>query len=123
MSVFDRIRTWAPFGDVPEIGAEELRQALLGAEPPALVDVRTRVEWEQSHIEGSISVPILRFEERLDGLGLDAARPVVVLCLSAHRSIPAVRVLRARGFGAAAQLEGGMLAWWKRKYPTVRAGA
>jgi rhodanese-related sulfurtransferase len=35
---------------------------------------------------------------------------VVAICLTAHRSIPAVRLLRARGFEAA-QLAGGMLAW------------
>ncbi len=123
MPVFDRIRAWAPFGAVPEIHADELLAALDLPVPPVLVDVRTRVEWEQSHIAGSISVPILRFDERLDGLGLDPLRPVVVLCLSAHRSIPAVRILRSRDFHGAAQLEGGMLAWWARRYPTVRAGA
>lgn len=121
MSVFDRIRTWAPFGAVPEIRAEELHAALAGADPPVLVDVRTRTEWEQSHIEGAIPAPIVRFEAELDRLAIDPARPVVVICLSAHRSIPAVRVLRARGFQAAAQLEGGMLAWWRRRYPCVRA--
>ena len=121
MSVFDRIRTWAPFGAVPEIGADDLRAALAGAEPPVLLDVRTRVEWEQSHIDGAISAPIVRLEQRLDELGLDPARPVVVICLSAHRSIPAVRVLRGRGFRGAAQLEGGMLSWWRKRYPCVRA--
>ena len=38
-------------------------------------------------------------------------RPVVAICLSAHRSIPAARLLRAHGFPDAAQLAGGMLAW------------
>ena len=74
MPVFDRIRAWAPFGAVPEIHADELLAALDLPVPPVLVDVRTRVEWEQSHIAGSISVPILRFDERLDGLGLDRVR-------------------------------------------------
>jgi hypothetical protein len=49
-------------------------------------------------------------------LGLDPSRPVVAICLTAHRSIPAVRLLRNRGFDAA-QLAGGMRAWRARISP------
>lgn len=39
--------------------------------------------------------------------------------ISAHRSIPAVRKLRARGYEAR-QLRGGMLAWWRAGLPCER---
>jgi rhodanese-related sulfurtransferase len=55
-------------------------------------------------------VPITEVRDRLGALPLDAARPVVAICLSAHRSIPAVRLLQQGGYDAA-QLAGGMLAW------------
>lgn len=119
-SLLDRARTWAPFGDVPEVAPDALRAALDGDDPPVLLDVRTEAEWRVSRLRGARSVPIAGFERALDALALDPARPVVAICLSAHRSIPAVRILRDRGFARAAQLRGGMLAWWARGLPTER---
>ena len=46
----------------------------------------------------------------LEGVRLDPARPVVVLCLSGHRSRPGTRWLRARGYQAYS-LQGGVMAW------------
>jgi rhodanese-related sulfurtransferase len=86
--------------------------------PPQVVDVRTATEWHRSRIPGAMNVPIQELRQRLDSLSLDAGRPVIAICLSAHRSIPAVRLLRARGFEHAVQLQGGMLAWWKAGYAT-----
>lgn len=114
---------WIPFGKVPEMPAdqvERLRQdAATGLQ---IVDVRTSLEWKASHIPGAISVPITEFNTRLPGLQLDKARPVLAICLSAHRSIPAVRKLRQQGFKQAYQLQGGMLSWWKAKLPTTGDG-
>jgi len=44
--------------------------------------------------------------------GTDRERRIVAVCLSAHRSIPAVAALRDNGYVNACQLQGGMLAWW-----------
>ncbi len=110
---------WLPFGAVPELAPAELRAALAGAAPPQLLDVRTGAEHAGGRIEGARSVPVTELAARLAGLGLDPGRPVVAICLSAHRSIPAVRLLRARGFEAR-QLAGGMLAWRRAGLPEVR---
>lgn len=120
MSVFDRARAWAPFGEVPEVDPEALHAALDGDDAPVVLDVRTEAEWRAGHVRGALSAPITDFARALDALSLDPTRAVVSICLSAHRSIPAVRILRARGFARAAQLRGGMLAWWLRGLPTTR---
>ncbi len=115
MGVIDSMRRslwWLPVGKVPEVGARELDAMRKGAEPPQILDVRTVAEWRRSHIPGSVNVPISELAGRLDALGLDKGRAVVAICLSAHRSIPAVRLLRARGFEQVTQLAGGMKAWW-----------
>jgi rhodanese-related sulfurtransferase len=44
---------------------------------------------------------------------------VVAVCLTAHRSVPAVRLLRERGFEAV-QLSGGMMAWRAARLPEAR---
>lgn len=121
MSAWNRFRKgfwWLPFGRVPEIDASDLNAGLGGDSPPVIIDVRTRAEWRRSHIRGAVSVPVHELKSRLSSLHIEAQQPVVAICLSAHRSIPAVRLLQARGFGHAVQLKGGMLAWWKAGYPT-----
>jgi rhodanese-related sulfurtransferase len=60
-------------------------------------------------------------KDRLASLQLNTEQPIIAICLSAHRSIPAVRLLQARGFENTVQLKGGMLAWWNKHYPTERA--
>ena len=116
---FDRLRRkqwfwWWPFGKVPELSAHQL-DAMLGpgSALPQLVDVRTSNEWVTGHIAGAINVPISELGSRIDGLKLEPKRPIVAICRSAHRSIPAVRLLRQHGFDNACQLQGGMLAWLK----------
>jgi rhodanese-related sulfurtransferase len=124
MSWYGRLKErlwWVPFGRVPEISAFELNERLSGNHPPQLVDVRSGAEWRRSHIEGAINVPIQELRARTPELQLDPGRPVVAICLTAHRSIPAVRLLRARGFDDAVQLQGGMLAWWREAFPARSA--
>ncbi len=110
---------WLPLGRVPEISARDLHTELTGGQRLQLLDVRTLMEWRSSHIEGAVSVPITSFRERLADLELDPGLPTVAICLSAHRSIPAVRWLGRAGFANARQLQGGMRAWWKVGLPTA----
>lgn len=110
---------WLPFGRVPEVPAPRLARDLAAVPAPQLVDVRTGAEFRRGHVRGAVSVPILSFAERLPALGLDRSRPVVAICLTAHRSIPAVRLLHRHGF-AAAHLAGGMLAWRAAGFPEER---
>lgn len=110
---------WLPFGAVPEIPAPRLAKDLAAIPPPQVVDVRTEAEFRAGHVPGAISAPITSLSRALPALRLDPARKVVAICLTAHRSIPAVRLLRGRGFDAA-QLAGGMLAWRAAGFPEER---
>ncbi|MDK2776966.1 MAG: rhodanese-like domain-containing protein [Pseudomonadota bacterium] len=113
-----RLLRWLPLGHVREVAATELWQRRHQVQ---LVDVRSQREYRHSHIPQALHLPITRFShERIRALQLDPQRPVVTICLSAHRSIPATRQLQAMGFQAA-QLQGGMLAWWKAGLPCTEA--
>ena len=121
MPALDQIKTlfwWLPFGHVSEISVTELNQRISKEIPLQIVDVRTGAEWRRSHISGAVSVPIQELKQRIDSLQLDPGLPIVAVCLSAHRSIPAVRLLQAKGYANAVQLQGGMLAWWLKHYST-----
>ena len=109
---------WVPFGSVPEIKASELVKELTSDFPPQILDVRTRMEYENGHIEGAVHVPIFELRSRASNLPFDRGKRVVTICLTAHRSIPAVRTLKEHGFKDVCQLAGGMLAWRKEGLPT-----
>ena len=109
---------WLPFGKVPEISPGKLdTMRKEGSARPQIVDVRTHAEWRSGHITGAIHVPITELGARLASLQLDRTRPIVAICRAAHRSIPAVRLLRQHGFQNACQLQGGMLAWRQAGLP------
>lgn len=107
-----RIADWWPFGRVPEISAERLQQELAKG-GVQVVDVRTAPEFRRSRIPGARHLAITGFSgHAIAALDLDPGRPVVAICLTAHRSIPAVRRLGELGYDAR-QLRGGMRAWWR----------
>lgn len=109
--------SWLPFGKVPEVSPEQLHAMIRDGAEPQVIDVRLGAEWRAGRIPGAVHVPVTQLDERIAELNLDPARPIVAICRSAHRSIPAVRTLRRHGFTKACQLQGGMLAWWKAKLP------
>jgi rhodanese-related sulfurtransferase len=113
---------WLPFGEVPEIDGEELYDQLQEAAAPVVIDVRTSLEFAQGHIAGALNVPITDLKSKLTSLKLKKNHPVVAICLSAHRSIPAVRLFEEAGIKKACQLQGGMLAWQKAGLPTIKPG-
>ena len=116
--MIQNILSWLPFGSVPEITANDLNKKMQEAEVQ-VVDVRSSAEWKSSHISGSINLPIHRFtQDNIQALKLNREKEIVLICLSAHRSIPAVRRLKKLGFNQAMQLQGGMQKWWGAGNPT-----
>ena len=112
--MLSKIRKWIPFGRVPEISSEELNSLVnSNSETIQILDVRTQAEWKFGHIKGATNIPIINLNRGVDNLDFDKSITVVTICLSAHRSIPAVRVLRDLGYKDVKQLAGGMRAWNK----------
>lgn len=112
---------WLPFGRVPEVGAVELHEQLKQEQISQIVDVRSPWEWKQGHIKGARLVPVHTLKGRLPELHLDRSQPVVVICQTAHRSIPAVRLLAQAGYDAR-QLAGGMNSWQQARLPLESEG-
>ena len=110
---------WLPFGRVPQVSADELNDMLQDG-AAQLIDVRTPVEFAAGHVAGARNVPVATLGRALTSLGLDPNRPVVAICATAHRSPPAVRLLRAAGYKNAVQLKGGMLSWIAARRPITR---
>lgn len=103
---------WLPLGKVPEIRPEILRQWLEDGHRLQIVDARTTLEYEQGTIGDARHAPLTKMPGSMEQLNLNGDGPVVVLCLSGHRSRPGTRWLRARGVEAYS-LQGGITAWKK----------
>ena len=102
------MRWWAWLGYVPEVPAEKLKRWLDEGCPVQLIDARTGFEYQSGTIPGARHAPVTEMPAAVERLGLEPGRPVVALCLTGHRSRPAVRLLRSRGVEAYS-LKGGIM--------------
>ena len=114
---------WFPFGKVDELTAQELYAKIrTNGQDLQLIDVRTAAEYAEGHIAKTRNVPIQVLPKRLAELKLDPQRPVIAICMSGHRSVPAYRLLKRAGFAQVYQLAGGMMSWRRKGLPTVKDG-
>ena len=71
----------------------------LVAQGAMLLDVRSRSEYAERHIEGAVNIPVEELRRRMAELGSPERAPeVVVYCHSGARAGIAARWLRARGY-------------------------
>lgn len=83
-----------------------------------LIDVRDSGDYSYENIKGSVSVPINHFPPVLPNDG----RPRVLVCQTGMRSLESIVAARAAGWSQVHSLEGGLNAWKKAGFPTVRGG-
>ena len=104
-----------------ELDVEETLRRLTGPETdrPRLIDCREEDEWRFCRIEGAELVPLSQFGELAPQRFTDPAEPLIVYCHHGMRSLRAAAWLRARGFGRAQSMAGGIDAWTDRIDPTV----
>ncbi|HSQ59273.1 MAG TPA: rhodanese-like domain-containing protein [Acidobacteriota bacterium] len=63
-----------------------------------LVDVRTREEFDEGHLEGALLIPVDEIASRASELGDDKNRAIVLYCRSGNRSGRAKRALEELGY-------------------------
>ncbi|MAE75582.1 MAG: hypothetical protein CMJ85_01780 [Planctomycetes bacterium] len=97
----------------------DLDKALSSSQPPVVLDVRTRREWNNGRIRGSLNVPLQELLGRLGDVPLNL--PMIVHCETGYRSTIAASMLRANGGEDVGDLAGGIVAWQQAGYPTISA--
>ncbi len=95
---------WLPIGNAPQVTPAQLKGWLDEGRPLQLADARTATEYQQGTIGRARHAPVTAMPASIEKLKLDRRVPVVVLCLSGHRSLPGTRLAagaRLRGVQSA----------------------
>lgn len=100
----------ADFPAVPRIETAEMADWLNDAkrEPPVLLDVRTKAEFELSHLKNARRVQPASSVAALD---LEKARQIVTYCSVGYRSGAYAQALRRAGYTRVANLKGSIFQW------------
>jgi hydroxyacylglutathione hydrolase len=105
--------TEAPLPMTPK----ELYSRIEQGNPPRILDVRTRYEYQQGHVPGAIHMPFWSVPWRASRLAASQDEPVVVYCAHGPRAGLARAFLRLRGFDEVLYLKGHMTAWSEAGLP------
>jgi len=101
-----------------EITVDHLKAALASAQKPVLLDVREPWEYQTSHIEGSLLIPMAEVPARAFN-ELDEEDNILVLCHHGARSLSVAVWLRNQGFDKAQSIAGGIDAWSRAIDPHI----
>ena len=99
-------------------GVHELKSRLEWGEPAfTILDVRDRTSFNDSHIMGSMAMPMDELVERAKS-SIALSRDIYVYGETAEDTAAAAQQLRAAGFEKVAELKGGLPAWKAIAGPT-----
>lgn len=90
----------------------------MNSDDTVIVDVREPHEYIKGHIENSLNIPLGKLDEQLHTLEAHKKNPIIVVCQSGTRSVPACKTLTKSGFEEIYNITGGMQSWEDNKLPT-----
>jgi rhodanese-related sulfurtransferase len=109
------------FPDVPRMQTSELAAILNkpNEQKPLLLDVRTKAEFDVSHLAGAT-----RVEPGADisKLPLPKDKPIVTYCSVGYRSAAMAKKLRDAGYTHVTNLEGSIFRWANENRPMIHDG-
>lgn len=89
----------------------ELRARIDAGTAPAVLDVRSRAEFDDGHVPGAANVPFWRLLISWPRVPGARDEPLVVYCGHGPRAAMAMAALRRRGYRRVEALDGHMAAW------------
>ncbi|MFN2476420.1 MAG: rhodanese-like domain-containing protein [Chthoniobacterales bacterium] len=109
------------FPDVPRLQTSELAKTLNNPreQKPLLLDVRTKAEFDVSHLAGATRVEP---GSDVSKLSLPKDKPIVTYCSVGYRSAAMAKKLREAGYTRVTNLEGSIFRWADENRPLVHDG-
>ena len=96
---------------------QELANKIAAKQSPAIVDVRTGIEFRRGHIPGAIHAPVWKILLRLVALPPDKQTELVVLCELGPRAMMGKVLLGFLGYRKVTLLTGHMAGWRRSGLP------
>ncbi len=97
--------------------ANELDAQIKSGKAPAIIDVRSRWEYEKGHVPNAVHIPFWSIFWRTDDLAVTQDDPIVIYCEHGPRAGIVRFALRNAGFTHVLYLEGHMAHWRKQGLP------
>ena len=102
--------------------AEEIAEKVMKGESIAILDVRSKEEMENWHVEGSTvelyNIPFDEMEDNGEDLEkLPKDKPLYTICAKGNNSTKAAEYLQGKGFINVRSIDGGMAAWSEQLEP------
>jgi rhodanese-related sulfurtransferase len=99
--------------------AYELIQKNKGNSDFIILDVRTRQEFSQGHIDGAVNLDFYSKSFREELNKLDKTKTYLVYCRTGHRSGLAAEIMKELGFKNVYNMMGGIVEWQAKGFPIV----
>lgn len=96
---------------------EELAHRIASGRPPAVVDVRTGMEFRRGHIPGALHVPTWKLLLGVARLPSDRQTEMVVTCELGPRALIVKSLLGLIGYRNVTLLAGHMARWRRSQLP------
>ncbi|MFI5324041.1 MAG: rhodanese-like domain-containing protein [Thermodesulfobacteriota bacterium] len=99
--------------------AHELIEEKKGSPDLIILDVRTKEEYSEGHIEDSVNIDV-KSESFKDEIGkLEKSKSYIVHCRTGRRSDTAVKIMEEMGFRDIYKMEGGIVGWQAAGFPVT----
>lgn len=100
--------------------SKELLKKMQSKTPPAVIDVRTGIEFNAGHIPGAIHAPAWKILLKLAPLPSDRNTHLVITCEHGPRARIARSLLGFYGYRNIELLDGHMSAWRRAGHPVEK---
>lgn len=93
--------------DNREISYKKLKEIIKNNPKAILLDVRSKQEYNEGHLDGSINIPLYDLEKQIEKLP-DKQSTIIIYCRSGHRSRQAKEKLERLGYENIYNLKNGL---------------
>ena len=106
-SAFNKFKSLSPMLAVAKMNSNDV----------SIIDVREPHEFIKGHIENAVNIPLGKLANQLSQFAHQKDNPVIVVCQTGARSVPACKTLTKAGFTDVYNIIGGIQAWEDGKLP------
>jgi NADPH-dependent 2,4-dienoyl-CoA reductase/sulfur reductase-like enzyme/rhodanese-related sulfurtransferase len=99
-------------GEIDFLNIDRLKEKIRNVENITILDVRTKKEYDEGHIDNAVLIHIDDLRKNIDKLG--ASGEIIIYCETGYRAYQGFRILKNLGFKNVKVLNGSYLSWIRK---------